>query len=96
MRRLVKETKDAFSGTARVITMAYYPDGAQEHAIVAHDLHRDVDLLHMMAYDKVSDKVAHDLQRDAALMDIMAYGKVCPKWSVWHVTRPIKNSLDVI
>jgi len=49
---LVRETKEVFKGTGRVITMAYYPDGVQEHAIVVHDIHRYVDLLHMMAYDQ--------------------------------------------
>ena len=50
--RLVAETRQAL-GQGKTITMAYYPDGAQEHAIAVHGFARNVDLFLMMCYDQV-------------------------------------------
>lgn len=41
------------------ITLAFYPDGAQEHAIASHGIHRTVDLLLMMAYHQPGRHSTH-------------------------------------
>ena len=50
-RRKLKRSAD--------ITLAFYPDGAQEHAIASHGIHRTVDLLLMMAYHQPGRHSTH-------------------------------------
>jgi len=52
LAKLMKETKEAFRGSGRVITMAYYPDTKQEHLIHLFKIAESADLLHSMSYDQ--------------------------------------------
>ena len=49
---LLRETREAFRQSSRVITMAYYPDQKQETLLAAGGAHEHVDLMHMMTYDQ--------------------------------------------
>ena len=49
---LLRETRQAFRQSSRVITMAYYPDQKQETLLAAGGAHEHVDLMHMMTYDQ--------------------------------------------
>ncbi len=50
LRLLVKQTRQALKPNA-TITMAYYPDGKQEEALVAGGFAQQVDYFHAMTYD---------------------------------------------
>jgi len=49
---LLKETKDAFASSEKVITMAYYPDTKQEMLLHLVGADEHVDLIHSMSYDQ--------------------------------------------
>ena len=51
---LLKETRDAFGSgaSARVLSMAYYPDGRQEQLLKKHNMHAYTDFLNIMSYVK--------------------------------------------
>ena len=49
---LVHETRQAFSGTTREITLSYYPDGRQEQLLKRHKIDEFADLMHSMTYDQ--------------------------------------------
>lgn len=50
--KLIRETKTMFKPQGRVVTMAYYPDRAQEAQMAKGKIHEHCDLIHMMSYDQ--------------------------------------------
>jgi len=52
LANLVKETREAFKDSGRVITLAYYPDTKQEKLLHLVGADEQVDLLHSMSYDQ--------------------------------------------
>lgn len=49
---LMKETKQIFEGTDRVVSMAYYPDVRQERLMQLFGLDEQADLIYSMSYDQ--------------------------------------------
>jgi GH18 family chitinase len=49
---LLKETRELFGSgpSARVVSMAYYPDGRQEQLLFKHSFHAHADFLNIMSY----------------------------------------------
>jgi len=52
LANLVKETREAFKDSDKVITLAYYPDTKQEKLLHLVGVDEHVDLLHSMSYDQ--------------------------------------------
>ena len=49
---LVRETRQMFEGSGRVVGVAYYPDTRQERLIRQFEIDTEVDLLYSMSYDQ--------------------------------------------
>jgi len=52
LANLVRETREAFKDSDKVITLAYYPDTKQEKLLHLVGVDEHVDLLHSMSYDQ--------------------------------------------
>ena len=63
LANLVKDTREAFKGSEKVITIAYYPDTKQEKLLHLVGVDEHVDLLHSMSYDQGG---AHHSPRELA------------------------------
>jgi len=52
LANLLKDTKKAFEGSSREVTVAYYPDGKQESLFIKTGVLEYTDLIHSMSYDQ--------------------------------------------
>mmetsp|Transcript_32337 Transcript_32337/g.60772 ORF Transcript_32337/g.60772 Transcript_32337/m.60772 type:complete len:345 (+) Transcript_32337:87-1121(+) len=66
---LIAETR-ALLGPMKVITMAYYPDGAQEHAIKMTGMVEHVDLILMMCYDQPGRHATEEFMKVASMRSL--------------------------
>ena len=65
---LLKETRQLFGSgpSARVVSMAYYPDGRQEQLLKKHSFHVHADFLNIMSY--VGAHAVHSSKRQLTIV----------------------------
>lgn len=75
---LLKETRELFgSGAdARVLSMAYYPDGRQEQLLSKHKAHDHVDFFNIMSYDQ--QNIGHHSSIDFGIGTLRQGAKILP------------------
>ena len=75
---LLKETREAFGygNSARVLSMAYYPDGRQEQLLNKHNAHTYIDFFNIMSYDQQS--IGHHSSVDFGLNSLRQGAQILP------------------
>lgn len=63
---LLRETSAAFAPSGRRVTLAYYPDGRQEHLLAKGRAAKYVDAMHMMTYDQAGKHSTMELAQKSA------------------------------
>jgi GH18 family chitinase len=75
---LLKETRELFGSgaSARVLSMAYYPDGRQEQLLRKHNAHTYTDFLNIMSYDQ--QNTGHHSSIDFGLSTLRLGARILP------------------